>query len=69
MNSSQKVVGLLEGAVIGQRLNPNGNFANFCKAIVNKTAGLEGWGFSDEFKNRIGMDSENHSSTISPPTV
>ena len=58
--SSQETINhvkqLLEHGVLLQKCNPKGNYANLCRAITNKTAHLDGWAFSEAYKEALGIE-------------
>jgi hypothetical protein len=47
---------MLESGILSMRFNPNGNYANLCRAIVARMGATDGWSFSDEFKRELGID-------------
>ena len=57
----QRIVALMEYGLLRMKCNPNGNFVNLCKAIVNKTQNHKGWYFSEQFRDTLatGMKEEN----------
>lgn len=56
MSNKDEVIFLLESGVLNTKCNLKGNYANLCRAVVNKTHGIEGWDFSSEFKDVLGID-------------
>lgn len=47
---------MLESGILNMKFNPKGNYANFCRAIVDRMGGAEGWDFSYEFRSELGID-------------
>ena len=54
LNFAQEIIRLLHFGV-DRGFNPRGDFANLCRAIVNKTREDDAWVFSKEFEEKRGL--------------
>jgi len=59
--SINQIISLFQAGVLRSQCNPNGNFANICRALIIKTRGLSDWRYDDSFLRALGLYSFNPS--------